>query len=292
MSRASLPPENLDTFPRLLAHHAGARPDRPAMREKEYGIWQTWSWKEVQEEVRAFACGLAAMGLRRGDKVAIIGDNRPRLYWALTAAQALGCVPVPLYQDAVADELAYVLDHAEARFAVVEDQEQVDKLLEIRPRCPRLEQIVYDDPRGLRNYPEPFLHDYDGVQESGRAFEKSHPGFYEQQVEQGRGGDISIILYTSGTTGRSKGAIMAAGPSIRALRDTVAFDNLSDRDQVLAYLPPAWVGDHYLNYGQSMVAGFCMACPESAATVEERSEEHTSELQSRGHLVCRRPLET
>ena len=269
MSGVPLPPDNLDTFPKLLAHHAAVRPDRPAIREKDYGIWQTWTWKEVQEEVRAFAAGLAELGLQRGDKVAIIGDNRPRLYWALTAAQALGCTPVPLYQDAVANELAYVLGHAEARFAVVEDQEQVDKLLEIKARCPSLEQIVYDDPRGLRNYLQPFLHDYDTVQQKGRDFEKAHPGFYEQQVAQGQGSDTSIILYTSGTTGRSKGALLAAGASIRALRDTVAFDKLSDRDQVLAYLPPAWVGDHYLNYGQSMVAGFCMACPESAATVEE-----------------------
>jgi len=269
MSSIPLPPEELDTFPKLLAHHAKVRPHRPAMREKDYGIWQTWTWKQVQEEVRRFTAGLAAMGLRRRDKVAIIGDNRPRLYWALTATQALGGIPVPLYQDAVAEELAAILQHAEVRFAVVEDQEQVDKLLEIRERCPTLEQIIYDDPRGLRNYQQPFLHDYDRVQEEGRAYETRHPGFYEEEVAKGRAEDISIILYTSGTTGRSKGAILAAGPSIRALRDTVVFDGLTERDQVLAYLPPAWVGDHYLNYGQSMVAGFCMACPESAATVEE-----------------------
>ncbi|MDF2097104.1 AMP-binding protein [Aquibaculum arenosum] len=269
MSTTNLPPESLDTFPKLLAHHVEVRGDRPAMREKDYGIWQTSTWKEVAAEVRDFACGLAALGLQRGERVAIVGDNRPRLYWAMTAAQALGCVPVPLYQDSVAEEMAFVLDHAEARFAVVEDQEQVDKLLDLKERCRTLETIIYDDPRGLRNYDQPFLHDYEAVQKEGQTFLKSHPDFYEQAVAAGRGSDISVILYTSGTTGRSKGVVLTAAGCINAARDTVAFDHLNDRDQVLAYLPPAWVGDHYLNYAQGLVAGFCMACPESADTVEQ-----------------------
>ena len=144
-----------DTFPKLLLEHARVRPDRPANREKDYGIWQSWSWAEVAAEAEALACGLAAMGFHRGDKLAIIGDNRPRLYWAIAAAQALGGIPVPIYQDSIADEMAFVLDHAEVRFAVAEDQEQVDKLVEIKERCPLLEQVIFSDPRGMRHYDQP-----------------------------------------------------------------------------------------------------------------------------------------
>jgi len=157
-----------DTVPKLLLEHARVRQDRPANREKDYGIWQSWSWAEVAAEVEALACGLSAMGFRRGDKLAIIGDNRPRLYWAIAATQALGGVPVPIYQDSIAEEMAFVLDHAEVRFAVAEDQEQVDKLVAIKERCPLLERVIFSDPRGMRHYDQPWLDDYAEVQERGR----------------------------------------------------------------------------------------------------------------------------
>src|SRR5246127_2508674 len=157
-----------DTFPKLLLEHARLRPDRPANREKDYGIWQSWSWAEVAREVEALAYGLSAMGFCRGDKLAIIGDNRPRLYWAIAATQALGGVPVPIYQDSIAEEMAFVLDHAEVRFAIAEDQEQVDKLVAIRERCPLLEAVIFSDPRGMRHYGQSYLHDYASVQERGR----------------------------------------------------------------------------------------------------------------------------
>src|SRR5580700_9995790 len=159
--------EALDTFPKLLLAHARRRPDRPAMREKDYGIWQSWSWAETAREIEALAGALKALGFERGDKLAIIGDNRPRLYWAIAAAQALGGVPVPVYQDSIADEMAFVLDHAEVRFAVAEDQEQVDKLAEIKERCPLLERVIFSDPRGMRHYGHPWLDDYAKVQERG-----------------------------------------------------------------------------------------------------------------------------
>ncbi len=168
MSATTVPPA-LDTFPRLLLHHAKVHGNHPATREKDLGIWQTWTWSQVADEVRALACGLAAQGFRRGMNLAIIGDNRPRLYWAMAAAQALGGVPVPLYQDAVAEEMVYVLNDSEVHFAIVEDQEQVDKLLEIRHRCPTLEHIIFDDPRGLRHYTQDFLHGFDGIQALGRS---------------------------------------------------------------------------------------------------------------------------
>src|SRR5258705_10939309 len=195
--------EQPDTFPRLLLHQANVRPDRPAFREKDLGIWQTWTWAQVADEVGVLACGLAARGFKRGDRLAVIGDNRPRLYWAMMAAQALGGVPVPLYQDAVAAEMVFVLEDADIGFAVVEDQEQVDKLLEVLPQCPRLKHICFDDPRGLRHYTHAELTSLDELQASGR--ELARREFFAEEIEKGRPSDVAVILYTSGTTGDPNG---------------------------------------------------------------------------------------
>ena len=256
-----------DTFPKLLAYNAAHRGDRPAMREKDFGIWQSWSWAQTAAEVRALACGLMAAGCGRGDKVAIIGDNRPRLYWAMVAAQAAGAIPVPMYQDAVADELRYVMEHAEAKFAIVEDQEQVDKLLEIKPDCPQLSCLIYDDGRGLRNYTQDFLLPYESVVANGRAADAENPARYDDAVAEGKGDDISIMLYTSGTTGQPKGVVLTHRNVMVMARNASRLDNLNEKDEVLAYLPMAWVGDHIFSLGQSYVTGFCVACPESSDTV-------------------------
>jgi len=260
----------LDTFPKYLALNARRFADRPAVRHKEYGIWQSWSWAEQRDEIRAFALGLRQLGLARGDKVAVIGANRPRLYWAFAAVQSLGGVPVPVYADAVAEEMAYVLDHAGVRFAVVQDQEQVDKVRSFSDKIPGLEHVVYDESRGLRDYDHTGLHDFVDVQQAGRAAMEGDPSLaarWEDEIAAGSGEDVSVILYTSGTTGRSKGVMIKARAAVNAALDTVAFDNITERDSVLAYLPLAWVGDHYLNYAQGYVSGFCMNCPESQETV-------------------------
>ncbi len=257
----------LDTFPRLILHHARIRPRRPAIREKDLGIWQTWTWEEVSREVRALACGLAARGFSRGERIAIIGDNRPRLYWAMAAAQSLGGVPVPLYQDSVAGELVYPLVEADIRLVVAEDQEQVDKLLEIRGRCPALGGVVYDDPRGLRDYDPGFLAGYDEMQELGRAWDRAHPGYFDAEVAAGAGSDVAIILYTSGTTGRPKGVMLTHDNLIITGRNGIEREGLTENEEVLAYLPMAWVGDNLFSYAQSCVAGFCVSCPESGETV-------------------------
>lgn len=261
-----------DTFGKLLLEHARLRPSRPAMRWKDLGIWQSWNWAEVLDEVRSFSIGLQQLGISHGDRIAIIGSNRPRLYWAIMAAQAIGAVPVPVYADAVADEMSYVLDHAEVKLAVVEDQEQVDKVLSIAERLPALKNVIYDDERGLRNYDHAHLEGFVSVQAKVRQAMKADPSLGErwrEQVLSGKGSDASIVLYTSGTTGRSKGVVLSAERSIAAARDTVTFDGLTDKDEVFCYLPLAWVGDHYLSYAQGLVAGFCMSCPESQATVQD-----------------------
>ena len=262
-----------DTFPKLLALNARRFAGRHAAREKEYGIWQSWTWRELKAEIEGLACGLAALGFRRGDKLAIIGRNRPRLYGSMCAAQALGGVPVPMYQDSVAKELQFVVDHAEARFAIAEDQEQVDKLLEIKDRCPSLEVIVYDDPRGMRHYDRPFLHSYASVHERGDTFAQANPGYYEDEVSKGTGADIAIILYTSGTTGNPKGVMLTHDNVLVTARNSAEFDKLSADDEVLAYLPMAWVGDNIFSFGQSYVTGFCVNCPESTATVMQDLKE-------------------
>ncbi len=259
-----------DTFPKLLVRNARLYGGRPAYRHKDLGIWQVWTWGQVLGEVRAYAAGLSRLGLKRGDTIAIVGSNRPKLYWSLTAAQMLGAVPVPVYADAVADELAYVLAHAEVRFAAVEDQEQVDKIQSVMERLPKLEQIVYDETRGLRDYDHARLHAIADVIKDGHAAlaqDAALGQWLDREIEAGRGSDRSIILYTSGTTGQSKGVVLSASGCINAATDTVHFDKLTERDEALAYLPLAWVGDHYLNYAQGLVSGFCMACPESADTV-------------------------
>jgi long-chain acyl-CoA synthetase len=256
-----------DTFPKILLANARDFPQRPANREKALGIWQTWTWAEVLDETRALAAGLHVLGARRGDRIAIVGDNRPRLYWTMIAAQALGCVPVPVYQDAVAQEMGFVLADAGARFAMAEDQEQVDKLLQIRETHPGLETIVYQDGRGMRHYAQPFLVGFAAVQAQGRALLESDPGFFERVAAEGAGGDVAVMLYTSGTTGAPKGVMLSHANVLETALNSVELEGLTEAEEVLAYLPMAWVGDHIFSLGQAYAAGFCVGCPESGATV-------------------------
>ena len=257
--------ESHDTFPRLLAHQAKVRPDHPATREKGLGIWQTWTWRQVADEVRALACGLAAQGFERGMHLAIIGDNRPRLYWSMLAAQAIGGVPVPMYQDAPAADFVYVLNDAGIAYAIVEDQEQVDKMMEAKPSVPTLRHVYFDDARGLRDYEG--VTSFDRLQEIGREFDRAHPGWYEAEVAKVKPEDVSVMLYTSGTTGKPKGVRQTHSAFIAAARGGCEFDHLTAEDSVLSYLPMAWVGDHLFSIAQWMVAGFTINCPESGETV-------------------------
>jgi long-chain acyl-CoA synthetase len=255
------------TFPQTLLAHAKQRPDAPALREKSYGIWQTISWGQLSAMVRHLACGLAEAGLRRGEHVVVVGENRPRLYASMLAAQALGAIPVPLYQDAVAGEFEFPINNAEVRFAIVEDQEQVDKLLELRAQCPQLERIWYDDSRGLRNYRESGLDSLDRLIESGRAFDSAHAGFFEAEVAKGQVHDVAAMFFTSGTTGNPKGVVHTHFTLLDRASAGQAFDKLTEREEVLAYMPPAWIGQNIFSYAQWLACGYIVNCPESASTV-------------------------
>jgi long-chain acyl-CoA synthetase len=266
----------LDTLPKLLIHNAASIGARPAMRQKDLGVWQAWTWQQVLEEVRAFSVGLAELGLKRGDKFTIIGSNRPRLYWAICAGQALGAVPVPVYADAVADEMAYVLAHAEVMLAVVEDQEQVDKVIAISDRLSQLGRVIYDEPRGLKDYDHGRLIALTDVQDIGRKKLASDPEClrrWEAGIAAGKGSDLSIILYTSGTTGRSKGVMLTYENTIISARNANAFDRLGHEEEVIAYLPLAWVGDYFFSYVQAYAAGYCVNCPETPDTVVQDRRE-------------------
>ncbi len=256
-----------DTFPRLLLGHAKSRPEGAAMREKEYGIWQTTTWADMAQLVESLACGLHQAGLQRGEHMVVIGANRPRLYATMLAAQSLGAIPVPLYQDAVANECVFPINNAEVRFCVVEDQEQVDKMLEIRERCPQVSHIYYDDPRGLRNYDQPGLKSVESLIEAGRAVAQAQPQLFLQQVEQGRADDVAAMFFTSGTTGNPKGVVHTHHTLINRASVGARFDKLTAADEVLAYLPPAWIGQNIFSYAQWLAAGYVVNCPESASTV-------------------------
>ena len=256
-----------DTFPKLLINNARTIGDKTAIREKYLGIWQSWTWREMQEEIFSLAHGLASLGFKRGDKLAIIGSNRPRLYWGMTAAQCLGGIPVPVYQDSVAEELAYVLAHAETGFVLAEDQEQVDKVFEVKARCSLIKTVIYDDERGVRDYQLNDLHDFRAVQQWGLEFAKKHPDFLAAEIDRGAGQDVGIFLYTSGTTGKPKGVVLTNDNVLITARNSVQLDALTADEETLSYLPMAWVGDHIFSYGQAYVAGFCINCPESEQTV-------------------------
>ena len=238
------------------------------MREKDRGIWQSHSWAECQDHVRAFALGLAAQGFKRGDKLSVLGDNRPRLYWAQLAAQALGGMSVPLYQDSIAGELLHVLAHAEVSVVVAEDQEQVDKVLSLRAELPNLRLVIYEDPRGMSAYSEDMLKSFAEVEAAGRAFGKERPDYYERELDQGRAGDVALIAYTSGTTGRSKGVLLSHGNMISTSESFASVESVQRGDNWLCYLPMGWVGDSMFSLSTSLVVGATCNCPESPETVQ------------------------
>lgn len=254
------------TFPQLLLQHASQRPQAAAMREKEYGIWQSLSWGDLAVMVEQLAAGLHQAGLQRGDHMVVVGANRPRLYATMLAVQSLGAVPIPLYQDAAAPECVFPINNAEVRFAFAEDQEQVDKLLEVREQCPQLQHIYFDDPRGLRNYDQPGLAGMDELQAAGKAFAAIHPAFFRDEVAKITHTDVAAMFFTSGTTGNPKGVVHTHDSLLNRARAGADFDKLTSAEEVLAYMPPAWIGQNIFSYAQWLSCGYVVNCPESSAT--------------------------
>jgi len=257
----------LQSIPAYLRHNAKRLGDAPAFREKEFGVWQTWTWSQVEKIVTDFALGLMEIGVKEGDFVAIIGRNRPALYWSMMSAQMVGAIPVPLYQDAVAEEMGYVLGHCGARFVIADDQEQVDKVLEIQGNLPDLQQMIYIDPRGLRKYDHSKLHHFKKMQETGSLASEEAKAELERRIAELNFDTVCVMLYTSGTTGRPKGVVLSNRNIIISSLNSCKFDNLTDKEEILSYLPIAWVGDFIFSFGQAAVVGLRVNCPESRETV-------------------------
>jgi len=257
-----------NTLPKLLERNARAFRDRIAGREKDRGIWQSQTWGAYRDQVRDFAMGLRALGFGRGEKLSVIGDNRPHLYGAQIAAQCLGGVAVPVYQDSIAKELAWVWSHAEVAAIVAEDQEQVDKILALRDGLPALRLVIYDDPRGMLHYRHAWLKSFTEVEELGRKYGAEHPQQFEAEVAQGQPDDVAMIIYTSGTTGAPKGAMLTHANAIGTAEAFTRAEDIRLDDEWLAYLPMAWVGDAFYTLVLSLYVGFACSCPESPETVQ------------------------
>ncbi len=266
-------PNSIDTFPKLLVRNAAQWPERAALREKEFGIWKPVSWRQYAAHVHDLALGLHTLGLERGGTVAIVGDNRPEWVYAELAAQSLGAISVGLYQDAVADEVRYIIDHCDATIVVVEDQEQVDKMLEIMPGLPKVKHLIYYDPRGLRGYAEPFLHAFPAVEALGREYAAQHPGAYAAEVARGQGSDLAMLCYTSGTTGKPKGAMLTFDNLLAMGASLMQIDPLQPSDDFVSFLPLAWIGEQMMALACGMQVGFTINFPEEPETVQQNIRE-------------------
>jgi long-chain acyl-CoA synthetase len=261
------------TLPQFLLKQAREYPRDIAMREKARGIWKQWTWQQYLNEVQDLANGLAALGFQAGDKLAIISDNRPQVYWTMVAVQALRGIPVPLYQDSISRELAYVVDHSDAIMVMAEDQEQVDKVIDIQDKLPKLRKVIYDDPKGMRHYDDDILMSFIEVQAAGRQYAQAHPHEFDERVAAGMADEVALMGYTSGTTGAPKGAMLSHANLISAVQGMMEVEPYYRTDETLAYLPPAWVGDTFWSLAASLITGCKVNCPEDPSTVQANIRE-------------------
>ena len=258
-----------ETLPQFLAEHARKTPNKIALRERNYGIWQSITWKDYLENVKYFALGLASLGLRPEETIAIIGDNRPEWVIAELAAQSLGAKSLGLYQDAVVSEMVYIFKHADVSVVVVEDQEQVDKILELWPQFEEVRKVIYYDPKGLRNYTEDFLLFFADVQDIGREYEKEKPGWFEERLAQGKSADLAILSTTSGTTGNPKLAALSHKSMLSMGQSLMKVDPLEAQDRFVSFLPLAWIGEQMMCMSCGLQVGFTVNFPEEPETVQQ-----------------------
>ncbi len=261
--------DGCDTFPKLLLRNYERWPDFVAMRKKDFGIWREYTWKQCYENVKYFSLGLLSLGLQRGDKVAIIGENEPHWFWAQFAAQAANAIMTGIYTDMVPSEVKYIAEHSESKFAIANDQEQVDKFIQIKEQLPRLEKVVYWDPKGLRNYDYPFLISFEEVQELGKSYQSCSPGTFEKNVARGVGEDIAALYYTSGTTGLPKAGMVSHRALITSGNAFLEFNPSNHKDDFFSYMPAAWIGEGMFITSSHLVNGAILNFAEEPETVQE-----------------------
>lgn len=252
--------------------------EKVAMRKKKYGIWQEYTWADSYRRVKAFCLGLVSLGLERGDKVCIIGDNDPEYYWAELAVQSAGGTAIGIFTDCIPREVEYVVNHSDAVFVVAHDQEQCDKLLEVQARVPDVKRVVYWDDRGLWSYDEPWLMAFEKVEALGRDYEEAHPGLYEELVAQGTGDDIAIFSYTSGTTGLPKGAMVAHRNLLGNAGNWLKIEPAFNTDDYLSFSPLAWITEQALGLTTHVVSGVVVNFPEAPETVRQNIREIAPQL--------------
>lgn len=262
------------TIPKLFwkkSQEFGA--DRVAMREKEFGVWRPITWSQYLENVKHLTLGLVKLGLKKGDKVSIIGDNRPEGLWAEMAVLCAGGVGVWLFQDCLIDEVRYILDHSDSKFLFGEGQEEVDKALSVIDECPKLEKVIWDDPKGMRNYDQDSLRSLKQIQELGRDLEKEQPNLFAELIEQGTGSEVALLFYTSGTTSLPKGALLSHNNMLTMGKALMAVDPCKETDDYVSYLPFAWIGEQMMSISCGLQVGYTINFPEDPATAQENIRE-------------------
>jgi long-chain acyl-CoA synthetase len=265
--------EKTETIPQIIRANRDKWGRRTAMCMKMFGVWHRYTWHNYYDNVKYFSLGLISLGLRRRDVACIIGDNEPPWFWGEFAVQAAGGVATGAFVDSIPSEVKYVAEHSDARFAIVNDQEQTDKFLEIKNQLPLLKKVIYWDPKGLRNYDDPLLISFDEVIALGRDYEKEQPGLFEKNVEEGRGDDTAFIYYTSGTTGLPKGAVLTHRALINTARGFVARYPMNEDDDLISNFPAAWVGDSFFATIPHLLTGARLNFPEEPETIAEDTRE-------------------
>ena len=265
--------EKRDTIPQIIRSNSNRWSSLPAMSMKMFGIWQRYTWHDYYQKVKHFSLGLISLGLEKGDVVCIIGDNEPQWFWGEFAVQAAGGIATGIFVDSIPSEVKYIAEHSDARFAIVNDQEQTDKFLEIKDELPLLKKVIYWDPKGLRNYDDPILISFDEVSKLGKEYEKTHPDHFDQIVEAGKGDDIAFIYYTSGTTGLPKGAALTHHALITTAQGFVDRYPMDENDDLISNFPAAWVGDSYFATIPHLLTGARLNFPEEPETIAEDTRE-------------------